>query len=305
MIIVYYLIIYLSFNKDTNDKSNRNFSVLKMITISLIVLQFIIIIFPKNYIEVNMIDVGQGDSTLIKTNNYNILIDGGGSENSSYDVGESVLVPYLLDNTNGTIDVMFISHFHEDHSEGCISVLDKLKVKKIVIGTQPNQTELYYTILKIAKEKNIQIITLTKGDIFSIDHIKFSVLFPDKELQIAEDLNNNSLVIKMEYYSTSILFTGDIEKEAEKILIEEYTNNLNIDILKVAHHGSKSSSIKEFLEYTTPKISLISLGENNKFGHPNEEVLKRLEEVGSKIYRTDRSGEVTLKIYKDGKIKIK
>lgn len=308
IILIYYLLIYIIFRKKSKFiESSLNLLKRKIVNILvsiLIILQLCIYIIPKNYIEVNMIDVGQGDSSLIKTNNYNILIDGGGSENSDYDVGNSVLVPYLLDNTNGTIDLMFISHFHEDHAEGCIAVLESLKVRKIIIGTQPKQTELYDKILEISKEKSIPVIKVVEGDTISMDNLKFEILFPGEELQIQEDLNNNSLVIKMNYYETSILFTGDIEKEGEEILIKEQAENLDVDILKVAHHGSKSSTIEEFLQKTTPGVALISLGENNKFGHPNEEVINRLNSFGSMIFRTDEFGEVSLKIFKDGKVKI-
>lgn len=307
-IITYYLIVYVIFRKKIkfieSPLNSLKRKIVNILVSILIILQIFISIVPQNYIEVNMIDVGQGDSCLIKTNNYNILIDGGGSENSDYDVGNSILVPYLLDNTNGIIDLMVISHFHEDHAEGCIAVLENLKVRKILIGTQPKQTELYDKVLKISKEKSIPTIKVVEGDTISMDNLKFEVLYPNEEIQIPEDLNNNSLVMKMDYYETSMLFTGDIEKEAENILVSESTDKLDIDILKVAHHGSKTSSINEFLQYVTPQIALISLSEDNKFGHPNEEVLNRINSNKCMIFRTDESGEISLKIYKSGKVKI-
>lgn len=335
-LITYYFILYLIFanldkvtlNREKNENPNRisqlynsdryDLKLIKKMISLLIMIQIIIYVFPKNYIEINMIDVGQGDSMLIKSNNYNILIDGGGSENSDYDVGKSVLVPYLLDNTNGTIDVMMISHFHEDHAEGCISVLENLKVGKIFIGTQPKTTNLYEKLLKIAKEKKIPVITLARGDCINLGEISFRILSPKKGVEIADDLNNNSFVIRMDYYNTSLLLTGDIEKETEENLLKEcikknkqtlmgdkdLINLLDVDILKVAHHGSKSSSSFSFLEAVTPKIALISLGIDNKFGHPSEEIIERLKNINCKIYRTDECGEISLKVYKNGKIKI-
>lgn len=308
-IVSYYLVIYLIFkkkNKFIGDHTNfLKRKIISIIVSVLIIMQIASILIPRNYIEVNTIDVGQGDSTLIKTNNYNILIDGGGSENSDYDVGSAILVPYLLDNTNGIIDLMIISHFHEDHAEGCIAVLEELKVGKIIIGSQPKKTELYDKVLQLAKAKEIPIITVTKGDSVSMDGLKFEILYPAEALQIQEDLNNNSLVIRMEYCNISMIFTGDIEKEAEEILLNEDFQKLDVDILKVAHHGSKSSSIVEFLEKVTPKISLISVGIDNKFNHPNDEVIQRLRNVGSIIYRTDECGEISFKIFNDGKITVK
>lgn len=315
IIIEYYLILYYFFgfnakniveykfigrnNHKTNEKVKRKY--LKIIISLLTIMQIMAALLPENHIEINVIDVGQGDSILIKSTNSNILIDGGGSENSDYDVGSQILVPYLLDNTNGEIDLMIISHFHEDHAEGCISVLENLNVKKIVIGTQPQRTALYEKVLKIGKGKNIPIITLKTGDKIAIDDINFEIIYPNEEIQIKEDLNNNSLVIKMNYFETTMLLTGDIEKEAEKILLSE---NLDIDILKVAHHGSKSSTTDDFLNLTTPKIALISVATDNKFGHPHTEVIKRLEDQSCKIYRTDECGEISLKIYENGFVKI-
>lgn len=309
IVIIYYLMVFKLFCKISHTHNAMLKKCINILIILLVVIIIILNVLPKDYIEVNMIDVGQGDSILVKTNNYNILVDGGGSENSNYDVGNQILVPYLLDNTNGIIDIMFISHFHEDHAEGCISVLEKLKVRKIIIGPQPKNTELLLEVLQIAKEKKIPIIDLKEGDRIILDNVKFEMISPKKIID-NNDLNNNSMVIRMKYVETEMLFTGDIEKEAESSIIEKITTRnkeykLNVDILKVAHHGSKTSSSAKFLEKIKPKIAIISLGKNNKFGHPNEEVIKRLEELHCEILRTDESGEISLKIYKTGKIKIK
>ncbi len=317
IILIYYLILFLYFQKikfkvENTIKSFNNSKIIKTIIIILIMFQVFLYIYPQNFIEINFIDVGQGDSTLIKTSKGNILIDGGGSENSDYDIGAQVLLPYLLDNTNGTIDILFISHFHEDHAEGCISVLENIKVKKIVIGIQSKKSELYTKVLKLAKEKNIPIITLVSGDIISLGDVKFKVLFPDEETIINDDLNNNSLVIRLDYYNTSVLFTGDIEKETEKLMInksktydEKNINDLDVDILKVAHHGSNTSTTEEFIKIVDPKIALIGVGENNKFGHPSNIVLKRIECMNSLIFRTDRDGEINIILNKNGIVKIK
>lgn len=301
-IILYYFVLYQVFSKKEN-RSKKHTAYIKILIILLSIIEAFVLILPASDLKLNMIDVGQGDSILIQTiHGKNILVDGGGSENSDYDVGEKVLVPYLLDQTNGVIDCMIISHFHEDHVEGCISVLEKLKVKQIIIGIQPKMTNLYQEVLKIAKEKQIPIITLVTGDCFSIDGLVIEVLYPNKNLEILEDLNNNSVVLKMTYGEVSILISGDIEKEAEEKILDK---NIDVDILKVAHHGSKTSSINEFLERVRPKLALISVGEDNKFGHPNDEVLKRLEDKNIKIFRTDEMGEIILKINKNGIIKIK
>ncbi|MBR6253360.1 MAG: DNA internalization-related competence protein ComEC/Rec2 [Clostridia bacterium] len=292
-IIIYYLIVIYIFGKKSR--------LFKYSIIILIALQIIIIVLPKSYVEMHMIDVGQGDSILITTSHRkNILIDGGGSENSDYDVGENVLVPYLLDNTNGRIDTIFITHFHEDHAEGIISVLNNLNVNRIIIGNQPAESDLYNEIFKIAKEKSIEVTTLYSKDKFMIDEVTFTILYPPKTLDTT-DFNNSSLIIRVDAFDTSILLTGDAEFVEEDELLDYYRNNsiLDCDILKVGHHGSKTSSSDEFLKAITPNICLISCGVNNKFKHPHQEALERLNKFTNKIFRTDISGEISLKVYKN------
>lgn len=227
-----------------------------------------------------MIDVGQGDCSLIITPmNKKILIDSGGSEN--YDVGKNILFPYLLDKGVTQIDYIIISHFDTDHCKGFEYVMNNLKVKNAIISKQAEDSENYKEFLKIAKKRKINLIVVDIGDKISIEKdICFYVLWPDSKNFISENaLNNNSIVCKLIYKNFSILFTGDIEKIAEEGILKKYDSNLNIlksTILKVAHHGSKSSSIEELLSKVKPKIALIGVGENNKFGHPNDNVLERL-----------------------------
>lgn len=148
---------------------------------------------------------------------------------------------------------------------------------------------------------------LRSGDELKIEKdLKIQILWP-KEEQIQENiLNNNSIVAKLIYRNFSMLLTGDIEAVAEEEILKEYKNLniLNSTILKVAHHGSKSSSTQNFIEKVNPKIALIGVGKNNTFGHPNEGVIERLEKINAKIYRTDRTGEIIIEVNKKGKIKI-
>ncbi len=293
-IISYYLCIYKIFYKFKNKLWNY-------ILYSLIAISILIETIPVNYLSINFVDVGQGDCTYIETKNKrSILIDGGGSENSDYDVGEKVLLPYILDRGKSKIDLIIISHFHEDHMEGLLTIMENLKVGKIVIGPANEDTTLYKEFVSITKEKNIVVESVRAGDSIKIDDAKFEVLYPNKDEKINENENNNSLVLKLKYYNTSMLFTGDMESEVE----EKITSNVKANILKVAHHGSKTSSEDTFIERVKPQIALIGVGKNNKFGHPNEEVLKRLEENSDIIFRTDICGEIMMKLYKNN-IKIR
>lgn len=162
--------------------------------------------------------------------------------------------------------------------------MEKLEVDKVIICKQEKESENYQKFKQIVKSKKIKVINVKKGDELTIDKdLKIKILWPKSE-QIRENaLNNNSIVAKLVYGNFSLLFTGDIEEIAEKQILAEYKNSniLNSSILKVAHHGSKSSSIQSFLEKVQPKIALIGVGKNNLFGHPNVSVLERLEKLRS------------------------
>ena len=234
----------------------------------------------KQELKIYFIDVGQGDSTLVITpKGKTILIDGGGSQ--TYDIGENTLVPYLLDRKIKKIDYMIISHFDYDHVNGLLTVLEKLEVSKIIIGKQGEENEQYKQFKKLVNQKNVTVLNVKKGDVVNIEKdIKFNVLFPTSELIQENVINNNSLVVKLEYKDFKMLFTGDIEEIAEESLLKLYEKEeLKAYILKVPHHGSKTSSSKKFLEAVSPKLALIGVGENNKFGHPNDEVLNRIHKL--------------------------
>ena len=277
-IIAYYLIVfYLYFNKK-DSKRNLKIPILGII----LVIIFNSVFSYKSGLKIHFIDVGQGDSTLIITNaNKRILIDGGGSETGDYDVGESVLLPYLLARGIKTIDYMIFSHFDSDHCKGLFSVMEKLKVKNAIISKQGEVSDNYDIFLKLAQSKNIKIICVSAGDRLKIDNFTYiDIIWPNNNLIYDNILNNNSIVCKLNYKGNSILFTGDIEKIAEEKILEKYDEEiLDSTILKVAHHGSKSSSTKEFIAKVQPRISLIGVGEKNNFGHPNENVIERLKAI--------------------------
>ena len=165
---------------------------------------------------------------------------------------------------------------------------------------------LVVPIIDLVNKKNVNLEVVKAGDILHIEkNLYFKVFWPNEEQTILENsVNNNSLVCKLNYKSFSCLFTGDIEEESEKVLISKYGNLLKSTVLKVAHHGSNSSSTEEFLRLVNPKIALIGVGENNNFGHPSDIVLEHLQSNGTRIYRTDKDGEITIKINYNGKIKL-
>ena len=164
--------------------------------------------------------------------------------------------------------------------------MQELKVGQVFISKQVEKSENYDNFKKIVKDRNIKVTIVKKGERINIEkNLYFNILWPNNSNLISENaLNNNSIVCKMYYKKFSILFTGDIEEIAEKQILKEYKQSpetLDSTVLKVGHHGSKTSSIKDFLNIIKPKIALIGVGENNRFGHPNEDIIKRLENMRS------------------------
>mgnify|MGYP004445330755 FL=1 len=313
-IVCYYIVIFFMYIKIKAIKKDKKIinKILKFIIIVNIIISTVsyLIIRINKGIEVYFIDVGQGDSTLIITkNNKNILIDGGGNEslykntgNNEEDyIGKNILYPYLINRGVKSLDYMIISHFDSDHCGGLFYIMQNMKIKNIIIGKQFEQSENYEKFKKIAKSTNINIRVFQSGDRINIDNIFFETLWPDENSVISENnINNNSLVLKMMYKNFSILFTGDIENMAEQRIISKYKNNaLNSTILKVPHHGSKTSSSEMFLKKVNPKYAIIGVGINNKFGHPSQSVIEALNKMNVEIYRTDLMGEIIIK--SDGK----
>lgn len=193
--------------------------------------------------------------------------------------------------------------------DGVLRVLEELKVKKVYISKQIEKSKKYNEFLNITNQKNIKVHEVIAGNRIHIEkNLYFDVLWP-RNKQISENvLDNNSIVCNLHYKNFSMLFTGDIEEIAENEILNYYSSNsklLRADILKVGHHGSKTSSTEKFLNIINPKVAVIGVGKNNKFGHPNKDVLKRLEALNASIYRTDLNGEITIEVNNKSKYKIK
>lgn len=299
-VISYYAIILYCIKSKKNNKCK----IIICLLIVLILINFIIYIFPQK-LRIFFIDVGQGDSTLIITpDKKTVLVDGGGSD--SFDVGEKVLLPYLLDRRILKVDYVLISHFDTDHCGGILTIMEKVKVKNIIISEQAEHSENYERFKKLMIHKKIRLIEVKKGDKIKIGrYSEFKILFPTSRLLSENSLNNNSIVAQFNYNNFKMLFTGDIEKLAEQQILKTEKAEIRADILKVAHHGSKTSSIPEFIKAVRPKIALIGVGKNNTFGHPNQQTIKNLENIKCRIYRTDLQGEIIIKIDQKGRMNVK
>jgi len=262
----------------------------------LIIFSVLILIFsgcfrPSNTaLKISCINVGEGDSILIQYKGNNFLIDGGPLD------GSDNLLKYLKHEKIRNIDCIFITHPHEDHIGGIPKILSKYKVSNVYSSGGTSTTPAFIKLTNLIKQKEIKSIVLKKGDKISIDKdFFFQILSPEKLNY--DNINNYSLVIKLTYGNNSFLFMGDAEKEIEDSIISTKIS-LNCDVIKIAHHGSSTSSSEEFLDYISPKIALISCGLNNYFNHPSKITINKLKNRNILFFRTDIDG--TIELYSDG-----
>jgi competence protein ComEC len=262
-------------------------------------------------LEINMLDVGQGDGIVISCEGRNILIDGGST--SKKKVGKYSIIPFLKYKGIGKLDAVVITHEDQDHISGVLEIMDDMEKGGIVIKSlflpdvSPSSREDNYRKLETrAKELGIPINYISCGESFSVHEAEFTCLNPTKDM-VTEGANAYSTVLFMRYGKLTALFTGDVEKEGQEHLLKDLRKHQdkfgNITILKVAHHGSQYTTDREFLEILKPKIALISCGVDNSYGHPHKELLERLNEANSIVYRTDESGAITVEM-KDNKLSI-
>lgn len=268
-----------------------------------ICLAIFINIIPSTALKIYYLDVGQGDASVIKTpNNKVIVVDGGGSsewEKSTYDIGKRLTVPALQHLGIWQIDTVIVSHIHDDHLGGVISILESYKVGQVMLPTSDKYGEgefasINFEKLKaICKDKKIPVTYLkSNSSIMVSKNVELRVLAPEEPFieNTDSDVNNNSVVFKLKYKEFDALFTGDIQQEAELRLSNK---DIKCDVLKIAHHGSPYSSTEDFIALADPVVSIISVGRNN-YGHPSKEIIERLKEYESQVYRIDMSGAVML-----------
>jgi len=260
------------------------------------------VFFPPT-LKAVFLDVGQGDSIYLKLpDGSDFLIDGGqGGREDGYDAGKSVVVPFLKRQGVRELSGIILTHPDNDHMGGLVSVMKEFRVRRVFDGLDFDPSDrLYREFLFLVTQKGSSYYRLQAGNKISFQNgVKFEVLNPSFPLISGKNhLNENSLVLKISWKRVSFLMTGDIEDGGEVKLMEKPLI-INSHILKVSHHGSKSSSGEDFLAAVTPEVSVISVGENNFYGHPSQEVLERLKCFSSPIYRTDRYGAVT--VITDGK----
>jgi competence protein ComEC len=234
-------------------------------------------------LTVHFIDVGQADSILITMKDAAMLIDAGNNEDSQ------LVVDYIKDRGITALDYVVATHPHEDHIGGMDAVINAFEVKSIIMPRVESTTKTFEDVLEAISNKGLKVTPPVPGTKYLLGEAEFTILAPNSEAY--EDTNDYSVVIKLQYGATSFLFTGDAGFESEEEMLEK-GYDLRTDLLKVAHHGSKYSTSMKFLEAVQPKIAVISVGEDNDYGHPAPETIQRLRQAGAEIYRTDESGTI-------------
>lgn len=241
-------------------------------------------------LEVYFLDVGQADSMLIRNKNKNMLIDAGNNNDGDY------LVSYFKSIGIEKFDYVVGTHAHEDHIGGMDNIIDNFEIGKFYMPDKITTTKTFRDVLDALERKQIKFNVPEIGDELSFGDVNIGVIYVSSD----DELNDTSIVLKLIYKDISMLFMGDAStKVEEKILLQD----LKSDVLKVGHHGSIYSTSEDFIKKVEPKISIIEVGKNNNYGHPRYEVIERLKNIGSKVYRTDEDG--TIKVSSDGeKLKV-
>ncbi|MCP6720361.1 MAG: MBL fold metallo-hydrolase [Patescibacteria group bacterium] len=243
-------------------------------------------------LKIYFFDVGQGDSQLVLLpGGVKTLIDGGPPNGRVLEQLAKVLPP-----TDRYIDLVIMSHPQLDHLGGLIEVLKRYRVGVFLWNGREGSAEAFSELERALQENSVGHVILAKGDRIHYRDSHFNVIMPTTQFLESKELNDTSLVLELLSKESKTLFTGDIGTNVEKELLGTYKQN--IDILKVAHHGSKYSSVASFLQAVKPKVAVIEVGRNS-YGHPTRQVLDRLQDIGASIYRTDQDGTVQLVI--DGK----
>ena len=246
-------------------------------------------------LKIYFLDIGQGDAIFIEVPNGNQVLIDGGPDNKVIQELAKVMPFYDHD-----IDMVIATHPHADHIAGLIEVLERYNVKNVLQAKEDYNSPVVPAWRDAVKNEKTNEIEAIAGKIIELGNgVVLKIIYPEESLegQTVKNPNNSSVVMMLDYKETEILLVGDIEAKVEKELLDD---DIDADILKVGHHGSKTSTTANFLERISPQVAFVEVGSKNKFGHPSPEVIQRLENSGIKYYRTDLDGH--MEVLTDGEI---
>jgi competence protein ComEC len=269
-------------------------------------------IVSPGMMEVTAIDVGQGDSIfIVGPDGSTMLLDAGGpvggvteaaEATSRFDIGEEVVSPYLWSRRFRRLDVLALSHAHSDHMGGMPAVMRNFRPRELWVSIDPN-SDAYRVLLSEAKDFGVQVRHFYAGDQLAWGGTQVTILAPETGYSNPrEPVNNDSLVMRMQYGKSSVLLEGDAEAPSEREMLA-HGRVAAVTLLKIGHHGSRTSTTQEFLDAVAPKDAVVSVGRGNTFGHPRYEVIERIAEARIKLYRTDQFGLTTFLLGRDGGIR--
>lgn len=297
-IIMVYIMILLVLKIIDISKLDKSITKVMVVYLVFLLVFNLFLIIEDDRVELHFIDVGQGDALLIRTKGRDYLMDTGGSLLSSFDIGKNITLAYLEKLGVRKLDAVFISHFHEDHSQGLMALLDNIRINRVFASYSPRDNQVYKEILN----RDIPYRELKAGDRLKLNKdVELLTIWPKGD-ELKDSENNMSLVTLLTTSNHSLLLTGDMEKEVELVLSDGFSKE--IDIIKIPHHGSNTSSTEELINSIKPRVGILSLGANNMYGHPNEEIIDRYAKIGTKVYRTDEMGLIKI-ILKDKEYYIK
>ncbi|MBR4693820.1 MAG: MBL fold metallo-hydrolase [Bacilli bacterium] len=234
-------------------------------------------------LKIYFFDVGQAESILITNNGHNMIIDGGNN------VDGSLLVKYLKEELKITkIDYIISTHPHEDHIGGLDNIIKNFEIANLYMPDLTTTTKSFEDVIKAAEKKSLEVTIPENDETFTMEDLKFKVIYTGTN---EEDLNASSIILRMDYKDTSYLFTADTTYDTEQLILDK---DIDVDVLKVAHHGSKHASSLNFLKKATPKYAIISCGKDNDYGYPHESAMNRLKQFTDKIYVTKDLGTIIL-----------
>jgi len=242
------------------------------------------LVVPPGTLTVHFIDVGEGDSILLDIGDNEVLIDGGGKSPG--------VVRYIDDYVDGRLEVMVATHPHADHIGGLISVLRAFEVDEIWLNGDTSTSETYSQFMSAVNSEGAQVFTARRGDTIHAGNLTFNVLHP---ANLNGSTNEDSIVLSLSYGQIDFLFTGDVEQQAEaSMLVQSVVPVPDVEVLKVGDHGSRTASSMQFLQVIKPECAIYMAGQDNSYGHPREEAIANLCEVGAQIYGTDIHGTVVV-----------